>query len=252
MEAYPLNLASPGDRQSRKGETMTGNRCVVSILMGVSILFLWTGASLAGTVIDQDMVDVWGKQSGLTLFYSKKRLRIDQKDGRLSTIMDFSKDRIAILDHGSKSYVAYPFSVWEKKVAQTIETKKGARKRTIRVEPTGAEKKLNGFQTQEIHLFIDDRLFQKIWVTQDVDLKDMLETARKAFGRLSGFSKVEMQEKEEIYHKVSEWGFPIVTHEYQVIGGQTLEEITEVKRIETQKLNSRLFDPPKKYTERKP
>jgi hypothetical protein len=252
MEAYPLNLASTGDRQPRKGETMTGNRCFVLILMGVSILFLWTGVLLAGTVIDQDMIDVWGKQSGLTLFYSKKRLRIDQKDGRLSTIMDFSKDRIAILDHGSKSYVAYPFTVWEKEVARKMGINQRQNKRTIRVKPTGAEKTINGFQTQEIHLFIDDRLFQKIWVTQDVDLGNMLETVREAFGRLSGFSKIEMQEKEEIYHKVSERGFPILTYEYQQVGGKNLEEITEVKRIETKKLDNRLFDPPREYTERKP
>jgi len=231
---------------------MTGNRCVLLILMGVSILLLWTGVLLGGTVIDQNMIDIYGKNSGLTLFYANKMLRIDQKDGRLSTIMDFKKKRMVILDHGSKSYVAYPFSVWKKKVAQTIETKKGARKRTIRVEPTGAKKKLNGFQTQEIHLFIDDRLFQKKWVTQDVDLKDMLETVRKAFGRLSGFSKIEMQEKEEIYHKVSKRGVPILTYEYQQVGGRDFKEVTEIKRVETKKLDSRLFSPPATYTERKP
>lgn len=252
MKASLLKLASPVDCQSRKGKTMTGNRCVVLIVMGMCLLFLWTGVLLAGTVIDQNTIDGYGKKSGLTLSYANKSLRIDQKDGRLSIIMDFRKKRIVTLDHGSKSYVADSFSVWEKKVAQTMETKKRAHKRTIRVKPTGATKKLNGFHTHEIHLFIDDRLFQKIWVTQDVDLRDMLETVRKAFGRLSGFSKTEMQEKEEIYHKVSERGFPILTYEYQQVGGKDLEEITEVKRIETKKLGNQLFHPPKTYRERKP
>ena len=249
-KSIPLELASRMDCQSRKGKRMTGNRCVVLIVMGMSLLFLWTGVLLAGTVIDQNTIDGYGKKSGLRLSYANKRLRIDQKDGRLSIIMDFRKRRIVTLDHGSKSYVADSFSVWEKKVAQTMETKKRTRKRTIRIETTGATKKLNGFHTHEIHLFIDDRLFQKIWVTQDADLRDMLETVRKAFGRLGGFSKTEMQEKEEIYHKVSEKGFPILTYEYQQVSGQDLEEITEVKRIETKTLDSRLFDPPATYRER--
>jgi len=231
---------------------MAKNRFVASILTGAVVLIVWVGVVFGGTVIDQNMIDVWGKKSGLTLFYANKRLRIDQKDGRLSTIMDFRKNRIVILDHGSKSYVAYPFSVWEKMVTQNMGIKHQQTKRTIRVEPTGAEKTINGFQTQQIHVFIDDYLFQQIWVTQDVDLRDMLETVRKAVGRRSGFSKTEMEEKEEIYHKISEWGFPILTYEYQQTGGKTLQEIIEVKRIETQKLNSRLFDPPKEYTERKP
>jgi len=216
----------------------------------LGILFLWQGAVSAGTVIDQDMTDLWGKKSGSVLFYSKNRLRVDQKDGKLSTIMDFRKNRILILDHPSKTYIAYPFSKWEKQVSEKLGSRKRVRKREIRVEPTGDQKRINGFTTRQIRVFIDGILFQDNWVTQDVDLEEMLDAVRKGAGPLSGFSRAELEEKEEIYHKIKEWGFPILTTEYQTVYGKTLKEITEIKRIETRRLNSRLFNPPGGYTKR--
>ena len=87
-------------------------------------------------------------------------------------------------------------------------------------------------------------------MTQDVDLEEMLKTIKKGVGRLSGVSKAEMKEMEEIYHKTSEWGFPILTNEYWQFSGKTLREVTEVKRIETQDLADRLFTPPKGYRRR--
>jgi hypothetical protein len=223
------------------------------ITCGMAILgslFLLQDSVKAGTVIDQDMVDVWGRKSGLVLFYSEKKLRIDQKDGKLSTIMDFKKNRIVILDHASKTYVAYPFSVWEKRVSQDMATKQKAQKKEIRIEATGAEKVINGFQTRQIQVFMDDFLFQDNWVTQEVNLEEMLETIKKGVGRLSGFSKTEIKEKEEIYRKINEWGFPILTTEYRQVYGKTLKEITKVARIEARRLNGNLFTPPKGYTQR--
>lgn len=218
-------------------------------LLVLGILFLFEEAVRAGTVIDQNMIDLWGKKSGFVLFYSNKRLRIDQKNGKLSTIMDFRKDRILVLDHVSKTYIEYPFSKWEKQVSQKMGSQQKAHKRESRIEATGAKKVINGFKTRQIRVFIDGVLFQDNWVTQDVDLEEMLKAIKKGVGRLSGFSRAEMEEKEEIYHKIKEWGFPILTNQYQKVYGKTLKEVTEVKRIETQRLNSHLFIPPRGYTQ---
>ena len=217
-------------------------------LVIVGILLLSGRALKAGTVIDQEMTDIWGKQGGSLLFYSKKKLRIDQKDGRLSTIMDFKNDQIVILDHGSKSYVEYPFSLWEKQVSQKIDSRT-RQKREIRVEPTGAEKNINGFMTRQIQIFIDGVLFQDTWVTQDVDLGEMLETIKEV-SRLSSSSKADVKEKEEIYHKIKKWGFPIFTTEYRRFSGKILTEITEVKGIETRNLSTDLFTPPREFIKR--
>lgn len=217
-------------------------------LLFPAIAFLSAGTVRAGTVIDQNMTDVWGKKSGLVLYYSKKRLRIDQKDGRLSTIIHFRNDRILILDHTSKTYIAHPLSKWQKQVSQKIGRRETGPKRDIRVVPTGAEKNINGFETKHIQVFIDGVLFQDIWATQDVDLEEMFTAIKKGLGRLSGSSQAEMEEKEEIYQKVKESGFPILTTEYQAVFGKTLKEITEVKQIETRKLSSKLFAAPRDYT----
>ena len=215
-------------------------------------VFLVRGVGWAGTVIDQNMIDVWGKKSGLVLFYSKKRLRIDQKDGKLSTIMDFRKDRIVILDHPSRTYVSYPFSWWEKQVSQKIQGDQRTQSREIRVESTGAERLINGFKTRQIHVFIDNALIQDCWVTQDVNLEEMFTAIKEGVGRLTGLSEAEMAEKEEIYRKIIGWGFPILTHEYQQIGQSTLREIAIVNRVETRMLTKGLFGPPRGYKQRTP
>jgi hypothetical protein len=153
-----------------------------------------------------------------------------------------------ILDHASKSYVEYPFSLWEKQVSQKIESR-NRQKKQIRVEPTGAEKEINGYITRQIQIFVDGVLFQDTWVTQDVDLEDMLETIKEV-SRFSGSSKADVKEKEEIYQKIKKWGFPIFTTEYRRFSGKTLREITEVKGIKTRNLSSDVFIPPKGYIKR--
>jgi hypothetical protein len=218
-------------------------------LLIVGLFILGRGMVEAGTVIDQEMIDIWGKRSGSFLFYSKKKLRIDQKDGKLSTIMDFKRDRIVILEHGSESYIEYRFTQWQEQVFQKAPRQKGHEKREIRIEPTGAEKEINGFETTGIRVFIDETLFQDTWVTRDVNLEDMLETMEEV-SRLSGSSKADVREKEEIYRKIKEWGFPILTTEYRRYAGKTLQEITEVLSIETRRLDSSLFAPPQGYTKR--
>jgi hypothetical protein len=80
----------------------------------------------------------------------------------------------------------------------------------------------------------------------------MLEAIKKGAGRLSGFSRAETGENEEIYNKIKRWGFPILTIEYRNVYGKTLREVTEVKRIETRTLDSHLFHAPTDYTKRNP
>lgn len=226
---------------------MQKNGFISWALIVLATVFLLEGAARAGTIIDQDMIDIWGKKSGLVLSYSKKRLRIDQKDGKLSTIIHFRNNRILILDHLSKTYITYPFSKWEKEVSQRIKGQKATERREIRVEPTGEERTINNFGTRQIHVFIDGVLFQNIWLTRDVDLEGMLKAMENGLGRLSGLPKAEMEEREEIYTKVKEWGFPILIIEYREAFGKTLEEVTEVNRIESRNLDGELFTPPKSY-----
>lgn len=235
---------------------MRRKRFAVCVVYGLAILCMLTlrkGTVHAGTVIDQEMTDIWGKRSGTVLFYAKKRLRIDQKDGILSTIIDFRKDRILVLDHGSRSYVDYPFSTWEKLISQTRRAQKHPKRRRIRVEPAGTERNINGFRTALIRVFADDVLTQETWVTQDVDMEDMLETIKESVDRLTSIPKTgEWEENQEIYRQIKKWGFPILTIEYRRYAGKTLKEITEVMGIQQKRLDRHLFDVPAGYIRRKP
>ncbi len=101
-------------------------------------------------------------------------------------------------------------------------------------------------------MFIEGVLFQDSWVTQEVDLEEMLSAIKKGAGGLGSVSRGEMEEREEIYNAVKEWGFPILTTEYRMVYGKTLKEVTEVKRIDTGKLDLDLFTPPREYRQRTP
>ncbi|MBW2057676.1 MAG: DUF4412 domain-containing protein [Deltaproteobacteria bacterium] len=228
----------------------TRDRLIALGLVALVLSILPAFPAGGGTFIDQDTIDIWGRKQGLVLYYSKGRLRIDQKDGRLSTIMNFAENRIVVLDHLSKSYVEYPLSRWKRRVSQRMKGTGSYQRREVRVEPTGQEKVINGFRTRRIRVMIGGVLFQESWVTRDVELGDMLRAIRKGAGTPSGLSKAQMEEKEEIYEKVSQWGFPILTVEYRILSGKTLTETTEVNAIATRKLGNRLFTPPKGYTRR--
>ena len=78
---------------------------------------------LAGVMIDQVMKDREGTSSRVTLYFSGERLRTDDVDHGLSTIMDFKGDRMVMVDHRSKNYIEVRFSQWEEEVGEQL--KKG-------------------------------------------------------------------------------------------------------------------------------
>jgi len=72
---------------------------------------------LAGVMIDQVMKDREGGLRGHPLFFGE-RLRTDDVDHGLTTIMDFKGDRMVMVDHRAKNYIEVKFSQWEKEVAE--------------------------------------------------------------------------------------------------------------------------------------
>ncbi len=64
----------------------------------LSVLFivLLFQECLAGVMIDQVMKDREGTSSRVTLYFSGERLRTDDVDHGLSTIMDFKGDRMVV------------------------------------------------------------------------------------------------------------------------------------------------------------
>jgi hypothetical protein len=226
---------------------------IVSVAQEMMIIFLLVflyQECLAGVAIEQMVKDMEGNASAVFLYFSENQFRTDHPEGGLSTIIDFKRDRIVMIDHRSKSYAEAEFSQWEKEVAERL--KEGApaikpKARRIAVRKTREAAIINGFRTEKIEILADGELIEENWVTRNVDLEEV----GKVMDRIAqGFSKEfrsEVREGQEIYEKLKSFGFPILVKEYGVTYGMKGMDVLEVKKVERKELKDEVFLPPSGY-----
>ncbi len=209
------------------------------------------GKSLAGMVVEQVMKDKDGSPSKVTLYFSDDQFRTDHMEGGLSTIMDFKRDWLVMIDHQSRNYVEVELSRWEKEIAKKLKKEftgmKSPKKRQISVKPTGRRSVINGFSTEQIEILADHELIEENWMTRDVEMKEI----EKVMDRVArGFSKdfrSEMKEGREIYEKLKPYGFPILVKDYSISHGLGAIDRVEVKKLEKRELKDTVFLPPLAY-----
>ncbi len=218
----------------------------------LSVLFIVLAFQecLAGVVIDQVMKDREGTSSRVTLYFSGERLRTDDVDNGLSTIMDYKGDRMVMVDHRAKNYIEVKFSQWEKEVGEQL--KKGlpavqSKMRRIVVRRAGETATINGFRTEKVAVFADGERIEENWVTRDVDMSEIEKVMERVSKGFSTEFRNQMAEGREIYEKLKPYGFPIVVKDYAIIHGSEGLSVVEVKKLEQKELNEELFLPPKGY-----
>src|SRR5512139_264404 len=87
------------------------------------IAVLWlemSGEGIAGMVVEQVERDRDGIPAKVSLYFSDYRFRTDHLEGGLTTILDFKKDQLIMMDHRSKSYVEVKLSQWEEEIAKRL------------------------------------------------------------------------------------------------------------------------------------
>jgi hypothetical protein len=227
-----------------KGQVLFRLGLVLSV-----ILIGWTQDCSAGVVIRQVMRDREGRVATVVLYYSEEKLRTDDEDSQLTTIMDYRGNRITLIDHRARSYVETSLSEWEKEVARRMKVNRspvtpGLRK--IVVKRTEETETINGFRTEKVQVFADGQLIEENWVTRDVDLKEIervMERVAKGFSR--EFS-AEMGEGQEIHEKMKPYGFPIMVKDYSMAHGLGIK-VSEVIQLEEKDLGGEVFSPPMGY-----
>jgi hypothetical protein len=218
----------------------------------LSVLFivLLLQECLAGVMIDQVMKDREGTSSRVTLYFSGERLRTDDVDHGLSTIMDFKGDRMVMVDHRSKNYIEVRFSQWEKEVAEQFKKDLPAvrpKARRIVVRRAGETATINGFRTEKVEVFADGERIEENWVTRDVDMSEIEKVMERVSKGFSMEFRNQVAEGREIYEKLKPYGFPIAVKDYAIIHGSEGVSVVEVKKLEQKELNEELFLPPKGY-----
>ena len=220
---------------------------MVLVILSASLLIQ---ECLAGVVIDQVMKDREGRGSRVTLYFSGDRLRTDDVDNGLTTVMDFKGDRMLMVDHRAKNYIDVKYSQWEKEVAERLKKNllpTQPKSRRIVVRRAGETATINGFRTEKIEVFADGEVIEENWVTRDIDLSEIEKVMERVSKGFSAEFRSQMAEGREIYEKLKPYGFPIVVKDYAITQGVAAMDVLEVKKLEKKELNEEIFLPPKGY-----
>ncbi len=206
--------------------------------------------SFAGAIIHQLAWDKDGKSSKTVLYISGEKLRTDDEEGGLTTVMDFKGDRMFMIDHRAKRYVETKFSGWEKEVAARLKEDNPSPEtqvRKITVRKTGEKTSINGFQTEKVQVLADGELIEENWMTQQVDMKEIGKVLEKVATGFAREFRVEMKEGREIYEKLKPFGFPVMVKDYGSSYGLGGMKVSEVKKVEYKDLKDDVFLPPQGY-----
>ena len=219
------------------------------MLIGVLLLGVY-GEGQTGVVVEQVVRDQEGRPSKVMLYFSDFRFRTDHPEGGMTTIMDFKEDRLAMIDHRSKSYVEVKLSQWEREVARRLKQEMPGvkpKERKITVRRTGRTALINGFQTEQIEILAGSELIEENWVTQDVEMKEVEKVMNRVAQGFSKDFKLATKEGQEIYEKLKPYGFPILIKDYTITYGLGAINRVEVKTMEKKELKDEVFLPPAGY-----
>lgn len=219
------------------------------MLIGVLLLGVY-GEGQTGVVVEQVVRDQEGRPSKVMLYFSDFRFRTDHLEGGMTTIMDFKEDRLAMIDHRSKSYVEVKLSQWEREVARRLKQEMPGvkpKERKITVRRTGRTALINGFQTEQIEILAGSELIEENWVTRDVEMKEVEKVMNRVAQGFSKDFKLATKEGQEIYEKLKPYGFPILIKDYTITYGLGAINRVEVNKMEKKELKDEVFLPPAGY-----
>ncbi len=186
----------------------------------------------------------------VTLYISGNKLRFES--GGIVSIVDMDKRRLLNLVPQGKIYYELSFEEWEKLQKRADEAaarlpadkQKDLLPRNIKVTRTGNRQMVNGLNCEQ-YIITDQLGSEEVWVTKDVEFKEYNALMKK-------YSELMMRENPEIQRELEKLqvieGLPI-----KVISKSPYSmEVTEVKKILTNKLDPALFEVPKGFQKRGP
>ena len=219
------------------------------VLIG-ALLFHPSGEGLAGVTVEQVVRDQNGIPSKALLYFSGAQFRTDHLERGLTTVLDFTEDRLVMIDHRSKNYVEVKLSEWEKEVAKRLKKELPGvkpKERKIIVRKTGKTAVISGFQTEQVEILAGGELIEENWVTRDVEMKEIEQVMDRVAQGFSKDFRHEMKEGREIYEKLKPYGFPVLIKDYTMTYGLGAIDRVEVKKIEKKELKEEIFLPPPGY-----
>ena len=250
-------------------------------------LILFTYTAVCGIVMDQiryEINDSSKKDKGVLLIQNNKMLFKDTTNN-VSTLFDFDKDQMIVLDHNQRTYTVIDprefvkavedytkkMEEYRKKhlenlppeqrelVEKMIEEKEAEsglmknQKIVINVKDTEQTEKIAGYNSRKYDVLYNENLNEEIWLTKDLDIQKELDI-NKMSNLMTEFKKVNKRlgentvtNEEAFINLFKDGGFPMKTIDHSF--GETVF-VEEVVKVSQKDIPSSEFDLPSGYEER--
>jgi len=249
------------------------------------ILFAYT--AVCGIVMDQvryEIKDSSKKDKGVLLIQNNKMLFKDTSNN-VSTLFDFDKDQMIVLDHNQRTYTVIDPKEFVKavedytkkmeeyrkkhlenlppeqrevveKMIKEKEAESGLQKNqkiVINVKDTEQTEKIAGYTSRKYDVLYNENLNEEIWLTKDLNIQKELDI-NKMSNLMTEFKKVNKRlgentvtNEEAFINLFKDGGFPMKTIDHSFGETVFVEEVVDVSEKD---IPSSEFDLPSGYEER--
>lgn len=243
-------------------------------------LILFAGYSHSGIVMEQVRYELKspGKQDkGLLLIQDNKMLFKDTTNN-VSTLFDFDKDQMIVLDHNSQTFTVIDPEAFVKAVEEYTKKMEKMRQKHLESLPpeqremvekmikqreleSGKDKSgkivisikssdestiISGYNASKYEVFHNNKLNEELWLTNDLDIQNELEL-KKMSNLMTEFKKVNKRlgddtvVNEDAFIKLfANGGFPLKTVDRSFGETVYIEEVVDIKKQDIPKENFKL------------
>ena len=249
------------------------------------ILFFLISAAIsrAGIVMNQVRYQKGDKtmQKG-NILIQNNRLRFNDLDSNVSSIIDFNNENMIIIDHNKKTYISTTLDEYIKGVEEMtsrmekemedhldslppeqqkpvkelmkknkLQTEK-KKKSTLSVKQTSEVSNIAGLDSSKFQILIDGQLNEEIWVSSSEKFKNELDfgefaSTMKKLKTISQMYSTHKLANTDLLNDIYGKGYPLKTADYSVNKPVYIEEVTDINSMD---IKEDSFKPDPDYTEK--
>ncbi len=233
-------------------------------------LILFAGYSHSGIVMEQvryELKSPGKKDKGLLLIQDNKMLFKDTTNN-VSTLFDFNKDQMIVLDHNSQTFTVIDPKAFVKAVEEYTKKKEEMRQKhleslppeqremvekmikqrelesgkdssgkiVISIKSTDESTIISGYNASKYEVFYNDKLNEELWLTNDLDIQNELEL-KKMSNLMTEFKRINKRlgdntvvNKDAFIKLFANGGFPLKTVDHSFGETVYIEEVVDIKK----------------------
>ena len=220
-------------------------RTLVIFIATICCLMLLSQLAWGAWIIEQKQTMGKGIMVKSVMTFGDSAIRTDIPDRQSTTIMDFAKKKIYIIQHAQKMYMEMPLNMMKENVKKNLaEKRKNQAGDVIATKSTGEHKTIAGYDCEKIIMAKNGKKVGELWITSKLSKKSILKLYKKFFN-LTGAQEPNSNDAVlEGLKKGLAKGFPMRSVFKDEQGNEASSEVTAIKQ---KKMAKSFFMPPKNY-----